>query len=40
MKEQDPEKIVALAQLIVEAYQEGQYQEGQRKRPRTAAHAG
>jgi len=35
MKEQDPEKIVALAQLIVEAYQ-----EGQRKGPRTAAHAG
>ena len=35
MKEQNPEKIVALAQLIVEAYQ-----EGQRKGPRTAAHAG
>ena len=35
MKEQDPEKIVALAQLIVEAYQ-----EGQRKGTRTAVHAG
>jgi len=35
MKEQDPEKIVALAQLLVEAYQ-----EGQRKGRRRAAHAG